>query len=113
MTFKLYAILRSYNTKRVIDLLHRLSLSTTPLDSVTVIIDIERDAINTPGLLKDITCPFPIHVIPLDHYGWSKALNTAILSLPEVDTRTDEYIMPISNEVLIESNQIQMLHRNT
>lgn len=111
MNIKLHAVLRSFNSKRVIHLIHRLSLSTTPLESIVVAVDVKRDAINTPELLRKISYPFPIQVIQLNEYGWSKALNTAVMSLPATDARVPEFVMPISNEVMIEPDQIQMLLR--
>lgn len=109
MKAKLYVVLRSFNSTRVIDLIRRLSLSPIPLTSIVVVINAKRDLINTPKLLQEITCPFPIQVILLEQYGWAKALNAAIKSLPATDTRVPEFVMSVSNEVEIEPEHIRLL----
>lgn len=109
MKAKLYAVVRPFNSVRVLDLIHRLSLSWTPLTSIIVVIDAKRDSINTPKVLREITCRFPIRIISLEQYGWSKALNAAIESLPAADAEVPAFVMPISNEVMIEPDEIGML----
>ena len=112
MKTKLHAVLRSFNSTRVIDLIHRLLSSRTPFTSITVVIDAKRDSINTPKALREIACPFRIQVILLDEYGWSKALNAAIKSLPAANVGTPEFVMPLSNEVMIEPDHIELLLRS-
>ncbi|GAI78355.1 unnamed protein product, partial [marine sediment metagenome] len=107
---KLHAVLRSFNSGSVIELVNRLALAKS-LESIIVVVDEKRDTIDTPKLLREASCPLPIKVIQLTEYGWSKALNVAIQSLPITDVSNDEFVMPISNEVLIEPDQIQMLLR--
>lgn len=80
-----------------------------PFTSTIVVVDAKRDSINTPKLLQEISCPFPIQAILLDEYGLSKALNAAIRSLPGADERVPEFVMPISNEVVIEPEHIRLL----
>lgn len=109
MKARLYAVLRSFNSTRVIDLIHRLSLSPTALASIIVVIDAKRDSINTPKLLREITCPFPIQVVLLERHGWSKALNAGIESLPVADAEVPEFVMPVSNEVMIEPEHVRLL----
>lgn len=109
MKIKLYALLRSFNSTRVIDLIHRLLLSPTPFTSIIVVVDEKRDQINTPKLLREISCPFPIQVVLLEQYGWSKALNAGIKSLPVADVKVPEFVMPVSDEVMIEPEHIRLL----
>lgn len=110
MKLKLHIILRSFNSEKIIDILQRLSSSPIPIACVNVVIDKKRDLLNTPSLIKGLDFALPIRTIELENYGWSKALNTAIAQLEPSDIYSvTEFIMPISNEVIIEPEHFELL----
>ena len=110
MEIKLQVILRSFNSDKIIDILRRLSLSLIPITSINVVIDKKKDLLNTPNLIKGLDFALPIKTIELENYGWSKALNAAIEQLePSEVSNITEFIMPISNEVIIEPEHFELL----
>jgi len=109
MKIKLHIILRSFNNDKIVNVIHRISLSPIPITSVNVAIDKEKDLGKTPNLISELNYTFPIQPILLENYGWSKALNVAIDNLPLVDASASEFVMPISNEVMIEPEDFQLL----
>jgi hypothetical protein len=110
MKLKLHIILRSFNSDKIIDILQRLSFSLIPIASVNVVIDKKRDLLNTHRLIKGLDFALPIKTIELENYGWSKALNAAIEQLEPSGIASDtEFIMPISNEVMIEPEHFGLL----
>lgn len=109
MKTKLYAILRSYDAKGVFGIISRLSSCRTLLESAIIVIDAKRAPPDTAQGIETMDSPFPVQVVMLEHYGWSKALNAAIKSLPNEDFKIPEYIMPVSNEVMIKPENIRKL----
>lgn len=107
-----HVILRFYNAPKVLELIQRLSLSNIRPDSITAVIDTNRDSTDTPKLISENTSFLPIRVLPLCDWGWSKALNAAIASLPAPSSTVNEFIMAISNDVQIEKDGIEMLLRS-
>lgn len=104
-----YAILRSYNTSKVLALVTQLS-STGMVDHITVVINSRKDRINTVTLLKSFDWPKPVLAVPIGEYGWSQALNAGLRSLPPpVDNR--ELVMMVSNEVEIMHEEVESLIR--
>ncbi len=103
----MFAILRSYNTRRVLNLIGRLA-TTGVINHFTVVINAKKDHIDTPKLLDDFECSIPIVALPLENYGWSKALNAGIRSLPPIKTE-QELVMVVSNEVQVVDREVVML----
>lgn len=103
----MFTILRSYNSRKILDLIGQLT-ATGMTNHFTVVIDAKKDAIDTPRLLDDFESAIPIVALSLETYGWSKALNAGIRSLPPMKTE-QELVMIVSNEVQIIPQEISML----
>lgn len=104
---KIHAILRSYNNPEVLKLIDRLALSNS-IDNLIVVINSKEDRINTRKIIISHNCPIPIIIIPVENYGWSKAINAGIVSLPP-KTYENELIMVVSNEALLSQKDISLL----
>src|SRR5687767_2959642 len=102
-----HAILRSFGTTRVLPLLESLS-ATGAVDSFTVACDAGRDSVNTPELLKSLDLPEPVRALPLEDYGWSRALNAGLRSLPP-QRGEDEWVLVVSNEVGVRPDELGLL----
>jgi hypothetical protein len=104
---RVHAILRSFGTPRVLSLMEALG-ATGAVDSYTVASDAKRDSVNTPGLIKTLALPAPVRALPLEDYGWSKALNAGIRALPP-RRDDDELALIVSTEVHVRPEELRLL----
>lgn len=103
----MHTVLRSYNSTEVLNLIRRLS-STGFVTSFSVVINSREDRIGTGRLLKAIDSPIPIVLVPLEEYGWSRALNAGIRALPPI-RHYDELVMMVSNGVRIIPGEVSLM----
>jgi len=113
----MFAILRSYNNRRIESLMHNLE-SIEAIDAVVVVINVDKDnnqssddPFDTVGFLDSIqaTTTLNIKCVSLSdsEYGWSKALNAGIAMVPV----EEEFVAMISSEVEITNDEFeQLLH---
>jgi hypothetical protein len=103
----MHTILRTFNSTKVLELIRLLSTAglTTHF---TVVINSKEDRIGTKRLLRDVDSAIPISLVTLDEYGWSRALNAGLRSLPPV-SRDDELVMMVSNDVKAMPQEIKLL----
>jgi len=99
-------ILRTYNNARVVDTIRQLK-TTGRVTHFTVVINARQDSLDTPGLLTGLGFHREISCILLEDFGWAKALNAGLKSLPPVSNE-DELVMIVSNEVEITKSEIDL-----
>jgi hypothetical protein len=106
----MHAILRSYNTDKVLTLIDHLK-AIDLITCFTVVINSKKDRLDTARLLETRYPSTRIITVPLENYGWSKAINAGIRSLPPI--RNDqEMVMVVSNEVQILPGEVDLLRRS-
>jgi hypothetical protein len=93
----MHAILRSFNDPRVTEIIASLE-ATGQISDVWVAINSEVDRIDTAKLLRSYTGGLSVMPVPLENYGWSKALNTCLRIVMEK--------APGNDRILIVSNQV-------
>ena len=103
----MYAILRSFNTRKVLDLIARLN-EIEFISRFVVVINAKEDKINTPKLLAEFKPLKPTILVPIENYGWSKALNAGLCALPPA-TERNELVLMVSNEVHVTPQNILRL----
>jgi hypothetical protein len=104
---RLYAILRSYELLNALPLINQLN-ATHMINYITVVINSEEDHIDATRLLKPFDFSTPIFTVFLERFGWSKALNAGIRSLP-TSANEQEFVLMVSNEVKIIPQELNLL----
>src|SRR5437660_1548266 len=103
------AIIRSYNTSDILRLIRGL-WATRRVHHFIVVISAHEDDLDTPKLLRTLNCNSQIRPVMLEKFGWAKALNAGIKSLPPAVDRY-ELVMTVSNEVRISAQEIELMER--
>lgn len=103
----MYAILRTYNTEKILETINNLQ-KTKFIKQFFVIINANKDYLNTPKLISEYYDQKYVLPIPIDNYGWAKALNSGIRSLPTLKNKK-ELVLVVSNEIQINKNELSLL----
>lgn len=102
----MHAILRTYNNPRIVDIIRRLK-ATRRVTGFTVVINARQDSLDTPELLRELEFHREINCVLLEDFGWAKALNAGLKSLPPISS-ADELVLTVSNEVEVTSPEIDL-----
>ena len=100
---KVSALLRAYNNPLVVDLIRNIA-DEGIVDDFVVVINADKDTIGTKDLLSQSAYASQVNALPINNYGWSRALNAGLAAMPEM-TNGNELVLCISNEVEITRDQ--------
>jgi hypothetical protein len=103
----MHAILRSFNDPRVTEIIDSLE-ATGQVSDVWVAINSEVDRVDTAKLLRSYAGGLNVTPVPLENYGWSKALNTCLRMLMEKAPGNDRVLI-ISNQVNFTAREVKDL----
>src|SRR3989344_1269889 len=102
---KVSALLRAYNNPLVVDLIRSIA-DEGIVDDFVVVINADKDTIGTKDLLSQAAYASRVKALPINNYGWSRALNAGLAAMPEIAIG-NELVLCISNEVIITRNQFE------
>ncbi|MEK6905085.1 MAG: hypothetical protein AABX24_01665 [Nanoarchaeota archaeon] len=102
---KVSALLRAYNNPLVVDLIRNIA-DENIVDDFVVVINADKDTIGTKDLLSQSVYASRVKALPINNYGWSRALNAGLAAMPEM-VNGNELVLCISNEVSLARREFE------